>query len=227
VGGYYRLNELGFSLSAGAHIIRRSEFKAVEEANQVLAEAEASAAQTVHEAKEAYHAEKQRGYEDGLVEARIESVGQLLHENHELDRGLLGVERDLARLVAGCVRKFIDGFDDKARAEALVKAALKQMRREKVAELRVPTELYGYFRERITAIVSEFPEVQLVDVVEDASLDPSRIILETSIGRVDGNIAQRLDDIEAIIRSAHAKASADALDALASTNDMANGANYE
>jgi type III secretion protein L len=222
VVGYYRLNELGFKLSAGAHIIRRSEFAALEEANQILSDAEATAAQIGEEAKEAYEVEKQRGYEDGLVEARIHAVGQLLHENHQLDQGLLGIERDLSRLVAGCIRKFIDNFDDAARAEALVKAAMKQMRREKVAELRVPTKLYPHFRERITAIVNEFPEVQLIDVIEDPSLDPSRIILETSIGRVDGNIVQRLEDLEAVIRSAHAKIAADALDALASS-DMATG----
>jgi type III secretion protein L len=223
VVGYYRLNELGFKLSAGAHIIRRSEFAALEEANEIISDAEATAAQIGQEAKEAYDAEKQRGYEDGLVEARIHSVGQLLHENHQLDQGLLGIERDLSRLVSSCIRKFIGGFDNAARAEALVKAAMKQMRREKLAELKVPTELYPYFRERITAIVNEFPEVQLIDVIEDPSLDPSRIILETNIGRVDGNIVQRLDDLEAVIRSAHAKVAADALDALTSNSDMTAG----
>ncbi len=227
MGGYYRLNTLGFKLSAGAHVVPRAEFTAIEEANQILSDAEATAAEILQQAKGAYEAEKLRGYEDGLVEAQIESVGQLLHENQQLDQGLLGIERDLSRLVAGCVRKFIAGFDGAARAEALVNAAMKQMRREKVAELRVPTELYEYFRERITAIVSEFPEVQLVDVVEDPSLDPARIILETSIGRVDGNIAQRLNDLEAVIRSAHAKVSADALDALASSDEMAVGGDDE
>jgi type III secretion protein L len=96
---------------------------------------------------------------------------------------------------------------------------MKQMRREKVAELRVSSSLHEHFRARISAIASEFPEVRLVDVVEDSTLEPSRVILETSIGRVDGDIAQRLDDLETVIRSAHAKASADALDALTSGSD--------
>jgi type III secretion protein L len=225
VVGFYRLSELGFKLGAGAHIIRRSEFTAVEEANQLLSEAEARCAQIVQQAEEAYYDEKQRGYENGLEEARIESIEQLLHESHELDQGLLKIEKDLCRLVANCVRKFINDVDAAAHAESLVKDAMKQMRREKVAELRVPTELYGHFRERITAVVSEFPEIELVDVVEDSSLDSPRIILETSIGRVDGNVAQRLNDLEAVIRSAHAKASADALDALASSGDIAAGMN--
>jgi type III secretion protein L len=219
VVGYYRLSELGFKLAAGAHIVRRSEFAAIEQANRLLAQAEATCAQMLEQAEKSYQDETRRGYEDGLVEARIQSVGQLLTENRELDQGLLEIQRDLARLVVDCVRKLVDGFDDVSRAEALVKAAIRQMRREKVAELRVSPALHEHFRERISAITSEFPEVQLVDVVEDPTLDSSRIILETSIGRVDGNIEQRLDDLETVIRSAHAKASADALDALIADGD--------
>jgi type III secretion protein L len=223
VVGYYRLNELEFKLAAGAHIVPRPEFAAVEEANRLLSQAEATCAQILQRAEEAYQNEMRRGYEDGLVEARIQSVGQLLNENRELDQGLLEIQRDLARLVVDCVRKLVDGFDDVTRAEALVKAAMRQMRRENVAELRVPSSLHRHFRERIGAILSEFPEVQLVDVVEDSTLEPPRIILETSIGRVDGNLARRLDDLETVIRSAHARDAADALDALTTAADAAAG----
>jgi hypothetical protein len=47
---------------------------------------------------------------------------------------------------------------------------------------------------------------ELVDVVEDSTLEGSHIILETSIGRVDGNIGQRLSDLDVIIHRAHASA---------------------
>jgi type III secretion protein L len=222
--GYYRLNEFGFKLAAGAHIVRRSDYTALSEANQILSEAEAASNKIRHQANEAYQREKRRGYEDGLREARIESVGQLLQESRDLDQGLQAIERDLSRLVVACVRKFIDGFDNVVRAEAFVQAAMKQMRREKAAELRVPTALYAHFREKIGAIASEFPEIKLVDVVEDSTLEPSRLILETSIGRVDGNIAQRLADLETVIRSAHAKATADALDSIAALGNTQSGA---
>ena len=71
-----------------------ADFAALKEANQILAEAEAASTEIRHQANEAYHREKRRGYEDGLVEARIRSVEQLLHESRELDQGLLGVERE-------------------------------------------------------------------------------------------------------------------------------------
>jgi type III secretion protein L len=210
MAGFYRLSNLGFRLAAGAHVLKRDDFTAIEEATSLLADAEEKAAAIVREAEEAYEREKLRGYQDGLAEAGIESVERLLTESHVLDQNLARIERDLSRLVAASVRKLIEGFDDEIRAEAVVTAALKQMRREKRAELRVPIALYEHFRTRIGAITKEFPEIDLVDVVEDPSLAARQIVVETSIGRVDVDLSQRLDDLEAAIRSTHTRAADDA-----------------
>jgi type III secretion protein L len=210
MAGFYRLSNLGFRLAAGAHVLKRDDFTAIEEATSLLADAEEKAAAIVRESEEAYEREKLRGYQDGLAEAGIESVERLLRESHVLDQNLARIERDLSRLVAGSVRKLIDGFDDETRAEAVVTAALKQMRREKRAELRVPIALYEHFRTRIGAITKEFPEIDLVDVVEDPGLAATQIVVETSIGRVDADLSQRLDDLESAIRSTHTQVAADA-----------------
>ena len=210
MAGFYRLSNLGFRLAAGAHVLKRDDFTAIEEATSLLADAEEKAAAIVRESEEAYEREKLRGYQDGLAEAGIESVERLLRESHVLDQNLARIERDLSRLVAGSVRKLIDGFDDETRAEAVVTAALKQMRREKRAELRVPIALYEHFRTRIGAITKEFPEIDLVDVVEDPGLAARQIVVETSIGRVDVDLSQRLDDLESAIRSTHTQVAADA-----------------
>jgi type III secretion protein L len=112
------------------------------------------------------------------------------------------VERDLAAVVAASVRKLIDTFDDATRAEAVVRGALRQMRREKKAELRVSTEQLAHFRDAIGAIIKEFPEVELVDVIEDTSLTAPQVVLETSIGRVEGDFGQRLKELDEILRTA-------------------------
>ena len=214
MAGIYRLKAFDRTLAAGSHVVPRSQFEDIETANGLVAEAEAKAARIQADAEIAYAEEKKRGYAEGLEQARVEAVGRLLEESAELDRGLIEVEHDLSRLVAAAVRKIIDGFDEAARAESVVRSALTQMRREKRAELRVPSRLYAHFKQRIDAIVADFPEVDLVDVIEDPALSPSQIIVETSIGRVDGNLADRLDELETTIRSAHARVSADRLDAI-------------
>ena len=216
--GYYRLNQLGFTLEAGAHILPRSSYEALDTANDLVRTAEATRDDILNEAQTAYDEERRRGYEDGLNEARIEALQMLLHESLELDKGLHAIERDLVRVVADSVRKIISNFDDNEIAEALVRAAMQQMRRERSAELRVSSHLYGYFRDRVNEIVSEYPEVQLLEISLDSGLAVDQIVLETSIGRVEINTTERLENVLSVIQSAHTKTGADALDALRATH---------
>ena len=204
--GYYRIGELGLSLASGPFVIPADRFEAVDGATRLLQDAEAKAKDIIAAAEQAYRDEQKRGYEDGLTEARLGAAERLLSENRALEIGLQNLEHDLSRVVMSCVRKLVDGFNDSEKAEALVRAALKQMRQEKRAELRVAPALSAHFKGMIGDLIKEFPEVELVDVVEDHTLEGSHIIVETSIGRVDGNIGQRLTDLDVIIHRAHASA---------------------
>lgn len=200
--GYYRLKELGYRLPAGTHILSKEEFAPIAQATALLADAEARAAAIVAESEAAYQRECARGYEDGMAKARLEAAERLLEESGILDAKLREIERDLAQVVTTCVRKLVDTFDDITRAEATVRGALKQMRREKKAELRVSSEQLAHFRAAIGDIIKDFPEVELVDVIEDTSLVAPQVILETSIGRVEGDFGRRLAELEEILRTA-------------------------
>lgn len=200
--GYYRLKELGYRLPAGTQILSKEEFAPIAQATALLADAEARAAAIVAESEAAYQRECARGYEDGMAKARLEAAERLLEESGILDAKLREIERDLAQVVTTCVRKLVDTFDDITRAEATVRGALKQMRREKKAELRVSSEQLAHFRAAIGDIIKDFPEVELVDVIEDTSLVAPQVILETSIGRVEGDFGRRLAELEEILRTA-------------------------
>lgn len=202
---YYRLRELGFRLPAGASIIPKEEFRPVEDASALLAEAEARAREIVAGAEAAYQRECERGYQDGLARANLEAAERLLRESDILDAKLRDVEHDLANVVAASVRKLTDTFDDVARAEAVVRGALKEMRKERRAELRVAPEQLAHFRAAIGRIISEFPEVELVDVVEDSSLQAPQVVLETSVGRVEGDFGRTIDELERAIKTATAR----------------------
>jgi type III secretion protein L len=207
VVGYYRLKELGYRLQAGAHILSREEFAPLEQANALLQDAEERGRAIVADAQAAYQRECERGYQDGLAKAKLEAAERLLQESATLDAKLREVERDLVHVVSASVRKLIDTFDDTTRAEAVVRGALRQMRREKKAELRVSPEQLAHFRASIGAIIKEFPEVELVDVIEDTSLTAPQVVLETSIGRVEGDFGSRLAELDEIIKTAAARRS--------------------
>lgn len=213
MAGYYRLNELGFRLASGAFVIRRAAFEPVDAATRLLEEARSEAARIVGEAHEAFEEEKKRGYREGMEQAELDAVARVLDESAALDARLIEAEREISAIVVQAVRRLVDGFDDRSKAEALVRTALRQMRREKRAELRVSSEQFPAMREAIRAIVVDFPEIVTVDVVEDETLRAPRIVLETAVGRVDGDLGRALDDLGATIMAA-ARANAPATEAV-------------
>ena len=203
--GAYRLSELGYALPSGAHLLPAEAFAPVPAATGLLRAAEDRAAGIVADAEEAHRRRSQEGYQEGLERARVESFERLLGESAALDASLEAVEAELAQVVALCVRRLVAEFDDYARARSVVRGALKQMRREKRAELRVPPALHGRFRAGIGEIAAEFPEVELVDVVEDPTLADSQVVLETRIGRVEADVAGRAAELEEAIRGVAAR----------------------
>jgi type III secretion protein L len=212
MGGYYRLKELGYRLPAGAQILSKEEFAPIEATTTLLTDAEARAKAIVAEAETAYQRECVRGYEDGLAKAKLDAAERLLQESGMLDAKLREVERDLVHVVSASVRKLVDTFDDTTRAEAVVRGALRQMRREKKAELRVSPEQVGHFKLSIASIIKEFPEVEMVDVIEDTTLTAPQVVLETSIGRVEGDFGQRLIELEEILRTTASQRSEDLIE---------------
>lgn len=199
MAGYYRLKELGFELAAGAHVLPRRAVEPVEAATALLDEARRQAEDIVGEAKQAFEDEKRRGYEEGLAAGKMDAARLLLAETELLDQRLAGIEAELAEIVIASVRRLVQGFTDKEKAEILVRAALQQMRREKKAELRISPEQYQDMRASIEDIRKEFPEVQLIDVVEDAGLQAPQIIVETAVGRVEGDLGRHLEELERVI----------------------------
>ncbi|WP_407048030.1 hypothetical protein [Methyloraptor flagellatus] len=212
--GIYRLDGLGFTVASGTHVVPASRFAAVEEADAIVRAAEARAAKILADAEAVHKSERERGFAEGSAEARTQVMGLLLQEVAELDRGLDAVTSDLSKVAADAVRKLIAGLAAEERIEALVRGALHQMRRERRAELRVPSAWLAHVGGRIAAITAEFPDVELVEVVEDQSLVGDHVVLETSVGRVDAHLGDRLAELEAVIRGAHARATADRLDTI-------------
>ncbi|MGQ3211781.1 MAG: type III secretion system stator protein SctL [Shinella sp.] len=200
--GYYRLKELGFRLASGAHIIPKAVFEPVDESCAIVDAARRRADAIVADAQRSFEEMTRRGYEEGMAQARLEAANGLLEEQRMLDGRIAGLEGDIAELVIAAVRSLVDTFDDKAKAEILVRASVRQMRREKKAQLRVSPAQYKHVREVIGTIIADFPEVELVDVVADDTLEAPQIIVETSIGRVEGDMGRNIDDLALAIRNA-------------------------
>lgn len=69
---------LNLTLAAGARVVRADELAAWRSAESIVAEATAQAQAIEASAEAAFEAEKQRGYEMGLEEARLEQAEQMM-----------------------------------------------------------------------------------------------------------------------------------------------------
>lgn len=210
MAGIYRLDTFGFKLASGAYVLKAADLARLAEAEGIIVAAEARAREIIASAEDVFKSEAERGFQKGLTDAQFAAVDRLIAESGALDRALADLQQDLNAIVAASVRKLIDGFDDQAKVEAVVKNALKQMRREKRLQVRVSPSQSGRLKAAANAIKEEFPEIELIDVVEDSTLDAPRIIVESAVGRIDGNIGDRLDDLDALIRGAARRVAAEA-----------------
>ncbi|MGR3483846.1 MAG: type III secretion system stator protein SctL [Paracoccaceae bacterium] len=194
-----RLSLAGLTLPPRGGVLTRAEVEAAQGATDLLeaagAEAEAIRARAVAD-REAAVAE---GLAQGRAEAAREAAARLAAESAVLDRALAGVEAQLATLVADAVREIVGDIDADERIRRTVRAALAQMRSQKRARLHVPTEGLAPTRAAIAEIGAEFPEVELIDVIEDPKLGGTDLRLETDLGVVSFVMDDTLDELRALL----------------------------
>lgn len=191
----YRLNTLGIRIQAGSHLIKSGAQSLVEQASQLIADAEQEAAAIRAAAEAAYEAEKLRGYEEGCERAVSEAVERMVAEQGDLDRGLAEIEEELAQLVSNCVRKLIGGKGETELALGYIRIALRRMRHEKRIRLAISSEQYPLVREAVSSLAEDVPQAELIDVVENSTLKGLHFIMESSIGRIEGSIDRNLAEI--------------------------------
>ncbi len=191
----YNLHELGFRLPQLSGVIRATKANEFAEAHDIVAIAKAKAAQIMEDAEAQFEIERQRGFEEGHNKANISAIERLLLEEETLESSLAEIEQSLVRLVLASVRKIIHDFSDVALAEALIHSGLGKIRREKRVQLRVPDALTDEMKSRIDSFVAAFPQIEFIEVVEDPVLMPPNIVIETSFGRIDCNIDDKLNEL--------------------------------
>ncbi|MGH0000425.1 type III secretion system stator protein SctL [Pseudovibrio ascidiaceicola] len=196
----YRLKELGANLTPGTHIIKEAEFTSVETADQIIANAQRKAEEILQDATRVYEEQQKQGYEDGVRKAQSEACERILGEQELLDTRLREVEHDVVTVTITLLRRLLDEFDDAERVRLMARSMLKSLRAEKRVRLHVAPEMYSQAMAMTRAITDGFKQVEFLEIVEDGDLQGAHIVLDAPVGRVDGNLQVRLEEIEEILR---------------------------
>lgn len=196
----YRLNHVGLALGAGTRIIKRADVEHLDGATAILVAAEARAKEIIAEAVAIREQERQRGYAEGLKAAEVETFERLIREQAVLDAALDKSRADLTDLVLSCTRSIVAHLNPVDVAVSMTRTALGRMRREKRCQLFAPPMLAPALQARIDAILADFPEIELVDIVEDDTLVEPNVLLVSPLGRVSCSVEESLQAMEGALR---------------------------
>ncbi len=166
------------------------------DAQQLLTDARAEAERIRGEALAAYEAEKQRGYEEGLMEARLEESERMIENAGRAVDYFAAIEQKIVGLVMLAVKRIMSDFNDLDRVIAVVQSGLSVMRNQKHLTLRLSPEHADAVKARAAELLERFPGVGIIEFVGDPRLKGDAAILESETGVVEASIELQLKAIE-------------------------------
>ncbi len=205
----YNPCNVALKIAKGNGVIKANEFSALKDAHSILAAAEKKAAEITEAAHSHYKREEERGYLDGLGRANKEALARLVTEQSHLQSKLREIEQDLADLLILSLRKILANFSDLELAEATAHSAMHKMRRESRLQFHLPPSLVADFAPVAKKLEAKYPEIQLIELVEDSALKPPNIVLESPTGRIECNLDTSLNALAALIDTAVTSQSAE------------------
>jgi len=179
---------LAASVAPATQVLSGQDLAAWRSAQDLVAAAELQAQAIRADAQTAYDAEKKRGYEEGLEEARLEQAEQMIENVSRTIDYFSKVEGQMVDLVMQAVQKIISDFDDQERVLITVRNALSVVRNQKQMTLRLHPLQVDVVKARVNELLASYPGVGYLDIVGDNRLQADACILESEIGLVEASL---------------------------------------
>ena len=186
-----------FALASDRRLVKASEVATAKSADEIIAAAEAEAARIREEAKAAYEAEKQRGYDKGLQDGKMEIAMQKLEQVDQSVTFMESVEEKMAAVVMKALKSCVVEIGDREMVVNIVRKTMSAViRTQRHVTLKVAPEMVSVVKERVSALRLDYPTVETFDVVEDPRLKGPACILETEAGVADASVETQLAAVE-------------------------------
>ncbi len=183
-------------LDPDTSVVAADDARAWLDAQQLLRDANAEAQAIVDSAKVALDAERQRGYNEGLEQARFEQTERMIETATRTVDLFASIEQKMVALVMDAVRRILADYDEHERVIAVVRSSLAVLRNQRQLTLRLAPEHVEHVKARAASLLEEFPGVGILDIAPDPRLKGDAAILESEIGVVEASIASQLKAIE-------------------------------
>lgn len=183
-------------ISSGTKVVKAETYAPLLTAAATLNRARETARTKIEDAEKIYLKEKQRGYQDGMLDGKREMAARLTETSMKMSQYFAAVEHQTVVLVMNIVKKVIDTIPEDELIVALVRKALTVFKTQKQITVRVAPSQIESVNERLSEILSKYPEINVIDVKGDDRLSSRDLILESEIGIVDAGINFQLNTIQ-------------------------------
>lgn len=183
----------------GTRVLKAAEYAVAHEADQLLAAARRRAANIIAAAEKLFQAEKERGYQTGLEEARQQTAGQIADATTQIEQHFQELEAQSVQLVMAILKKVMQDIDPTELVTAQVKKALSRFKGRKRVVVKVHSSRADMLHDALSRIMADTPAMDLVEIKPAANLAEDQLILESDTGIVDATMSKQLTSIEAAL----------------------------
>ena len=189
---FVRLKPGALALRPETRLLKAGDYQAFVEARQMLAEAQRQAQELLSGATQEYERQKQRGYEDGMNEAKIDLAERMIEMAERTVDYFAQVEGKVAGLVMTALRKLLGEFDDTELALRVVRHALQVVCNQPQVTIRINPAQEPALRKRLGELLAGYTGIGAVEINPDPRLGIGGCILETEMGVVDASLDVQL-----------------------------------
>lgn len=195
-----------FVLQSDRRVVKAADVATVRSAAEIVAAAEAQAAQIREDAKVAYEEERKKGYDKGIADGKTEIAMQKLDLVDSSVAFMENVEEKMSDIVMKALKSCVTEIGDREMVIQIVRKTMAAViRTQRQVTLKVAPELVETVRARVSELTATFPTIETFDVVEDPRLKGSSCVLETEAGVADASVDSQLAAIERSLKKHIAK----------------------
>jgi len=195
-----------FVLQSDRRVVKAVDVATVRSAAEIVAAAEAQAAQIREDAKAAYEEERKKGYDKGIADGKTEIAMQKLDLVDSSVAFMENVEEKMSDIVMKALKSCVTEIGDREMVIQIVRKTMAAViRTQRQVTLKVAPELVETVRARVSELTATFPTIETFDVVEDPRLKGSSCVLETEAGVADASVDSQLAAIERSLKKHIAK----------------------
>ena len=200
------INKGDFVLQSDRRVVKAADVATIRSAAEIVAAAEAQAAQIREDAKAAYEEERKKGYDKGIADGKTEIAMQKLDLVDSSVAFMENVEEKMSDIVMKALKSCVAEIGDREMVIQIVRKTMAAViRTQRQVTLKVAPELVETVRARVSELTATFPTIETFDVVEDPRLKGSACVLETEAGVADASVESQLAAIERSLKKHIAK----------------------